>query len=63
MNIVEISIKIMQRRAMHRHDGRNPEIMDLERNLRVKRYWDENWKEKLSGHGVIKYLMAVMEDL
>lgn len=27
-----------QRRAVHRHDGRNPEIMELERNLRVKRY-------------------------
>lgn len=48
---------------MHRHDGRNPEIKELERNLTVKRYWDENWKKKLSGHEVIKPLMAVMEDL
>lgn len=36
---------------MCRHDGGNPEIMELERNLSAKRYWDENWKEKLSGHG------------
>lgn len=48
---------------MRRHDGRNPEIMELERSLRVMRYWDENWKEKLSGHGIIKPLIAVMEDL
>lgn len=37
--------------------------MELERNLRVKRFWDENWKERLSGRGVIKPLMAFMEDL
>lgn len=30
--------KMTQRRTTHRHDGRNPKIMEPDRNLRVKRY-------------------------